>query len=159
MVVSEIVAATFIYVCGLRRAYRIILRGEKKIRNYLPMQTKSGAYYSLQRRFLRRVFKAIQSAIQYTQNWKRNKSVTSDHTGLSKEKELAKQQGKHISSLSGRNRTSRAKKKDEDVQQGLQLGTFEESKCENAYVRLQVKGGRDKSKTGSETDEPESRAL
>ncbi|GJQ11325.1 hypothetical protein GpartN1_g3116.t1 [Galdieria partita] len=158
MVVSEIVAATFIYVCGLRRAYRIILKGEKKLANYLPLQTKNGAYYSLQRRFLRRVFKAIHSAIQYTQNWKRKNSIISDNAVSPKEKELSKRHAQDTANSSLRNKPGRVKK-DEDLQQGLQSGVFEEPKSDSAYVRLQVKRGQGKSKAQSEADEPESRAL
>lgn len=159
MVVSEIVAATFIYVCGLRRAYRIILRGEKKLRNYLPLQTKSGAYYSLQRRFLRRVFKAIHSAIQYTQNWKRNRAVTSNYPDSRKETRLSQHHGQDGGSLSTKTSTSGWKTSQNDVRRGLQGGLTEEPNSNNSYVRLQVKREDTKAKARSDSDEPESRAL
>eukprot|EP00871_Galdieria_phlegrea_P000375 jgi/Galph1/1338/GphlegSOOS_G6062.1 len=156
MVVSEIVAATFIYICGLRRAYRIILRGERRLRAYLPLQTKAGPYYSLQRRFLRRVFKAIHSAIQYTQRYRPKTSFSAE------EKETSSYQKPCISpphkSLYTRENSSPVEKREQTFQRGIFPGVEDKSK-QQRHVRLQVKERLSKEQNRSESDEPQSRAL
>lgn len=44
-VFSEIAAATLIAVCGLKKSYRIVLRGERIIRNQMYVHRHSPSFY------------------------------------------------------------------------------------------------------------------
>ncbi|PXF49257.1 hypothetical protein BWQ96_00831 [Gracilariopsis chorda] len=59
MVVSEIVAATMIAVCGLKNSYRIVLKGERVVRRAIrrPAPIVEG-YDTFPRFFIRKVFRA-----------------------------------------------------------------------------------------------------